>query len=510
MSTLGSSTCTMGELFDRAIRRFGDRPAIVDGKSKLTYRQLGARISQYKSAFAALGLKNGDAVGLLVTNTIEAYSVMAAAICMGVRYTALHPMGSLDDHLFIVGDAEIDMLIVEPTAYAARIEPLSKACKIATLGPSEGHTDISALADQQTPGDLSPTLDSSQIVCVVYTGGTTGMPKGVIHRHPSFVNSVQTVLGEYEWPAETRMLIVAPISHAAGLLVLPVLLKGGMVVMANGFTPTGFQDTILEHKITATFVVPTMIYALLDHPDVVVEKMSSLELIIYGASPISPSRLEQALKFFGSVFLQGYAQTEVPLQITILRREDHDPARPELLASCGHPTAAVQTAILDEDDQPVARGEVGELCIRSPMVMDGYWKRPEETAETLRSGWLHTGDMAREDDGGYLYLVDRKKDMIISGGFNVYPREVEDTLSSHPDVANVAVVGVPHDKWGEAVTAVVVQREGCTIDSAALSSFVKDKKGPIYAPKAIHVVDAIPLTAIGKPDRKAVRAMLAE
>jgi fatty-acyl-CoA synthase len=238
--------------------------------------------------------------------------------------------------------------------------------------------------------------------------------------------------------------------------------------------------------------------------------MSSLELIIYGASPISPSRLEQALKFFGSVFMQGYAQTEVPLQITILRREDHDPARPELLASCGHPTAAVQTAILDEDDQPVARGEVGELCIRSPMVMDGYWKRPEETAETLRSGWLHTGDMAREDDGGYLYLVDRKKDMIISGGFNVYPREVEDTLSSHPDVANVAVVGVPHDKWGEAVTAVVVQREGCTIDSAALSSFVKDKKGPIYAPKAIHVVDAIPLTAIGKPDRKAVRAMLAE
>ncbi len=147
MSTLGSSTCTMGELFDRAIRRFGDRPAIVDGKSKLTYRQLGARISQYKSAFVALGLKNGDAVGLLVTNTIEAYSVMAAAICMGVRYTALHPMGSLDDHLFIVGDAEIDMLIVEPTAYAARIEPLSKACKIATLGPSERHTDISALAD---------------------------------------------------------------------------------------------------------------------------------------------------------------------------------------------------------------------------------------------------------------------------------------------------------------------------------------------------------------------------
>jgi len=155
--------------------------------------------------------------------------------------------------------------------------------------------------------------------------------------------------------------------------------------------------------------------------------------------------------------------------------------------------------------------ETGELCVRGPQVMKGYWQRPEETAQTIDAdGWLHTGDMAREDDEGYLYLVDRKKDMIISGGFNVYPREVEDTLSSHPDVANVAVVGVPHDKWGEAVTAVVVQREGCTIDSAALSSFVKDKKGPIYAPKAVHVVDAIPLTAIGKPDRKAVRAMLAE
>jgi len=277
--------------------------------------------------------------------------------------------------------------------------------------------------------------------------------------------------------------------------------------MTQGFTPEKFIRLVEQHRITATFLVPTMIYVLLDSPARQGADLSSLQLVIYGASPMSPARLTEGIREFGPVFMQLYAQTEAPNTVTVLHQHEHDPVHhPERLASCGTPCVGTQVRLLDDDGHAVPRGEVGEICVRGPLVMQGYWNKPEETAKALRHGWLYTGDMARQDADGYLYIVDRSKDMIISGGFNVYPREVEDALSQHPAVAAAAVVGVPDAKWGEAVRALVVCKPGASVPAEELIALVRERKGSVYAPKAIDFVDSLPVTGLGKLDKKAIRA----
>jgi fatty-acyl-CoA synthase len=236
-------------------------------------------------------------------------------------------------------------------------------------------------------------------------------------------------------------------------------MRGGTAHMLKGFDPEAVFKTIERERINFTLFVPTMIYVLLDHPALDRTDLSSLELLLYGASAMSPSRLVEGIERIGPVFSQLYGQTEC-YPVSVLRKADHDPKTPELFLSCGFPIAACEVKILNDQDHEVETGEPGEICVRAPHVMAEYWKRPEQTAETLKNGWLHTGDIARADERGYMFILDRKKDMIVSGGFNIFPREVEDVLSQHADVAMVAVVGVPDDKWGEAVTAIVVAREG--------------------------------------------------
>jgi fatty-acyl-CoA synthase len=248
-----------------------------------------------------------------------------------------------------------------------------------------------------------------------------------------------------------------------------------------------------------------MIYVLLDHPSLSKTDLSSLELLLYGASPMSPSRLIEGIERIGPVFSQLYGQTEC-YPVSVLRKADHDPRTPELFVSCGFPIAACEVKILDDSDQEVATGDAGEICVRAPHVMVEYWKRPDTTAETLKNGWLHTGDIARRDERGYMFILDRKKDMIVSGGFNIFPREVEDVLTQHADVAMCAVVGVPDEKWGEAVTAVVVAREGTQPTAEELIALVKAKKGSAHAPKQIQFVKQLPMTGVGKVDKKVLKA----
>ena len=222
---------------------------------------------------------------------------------------------------------------------------------------------------------------------------------------------------------------------------------------------------------------------------------------------MSPARLTEAMTVFGPVFMQLYAQSEAPNTVTVLRQQDHDPERfPHRLASCGRPIANSQVKLLDDDGHEVPVGEVGEICVRGPLVMQGYWNKPEESARALRHGWLYTGDLARRDADGFIYIVDRSKDMIISGGFNVYPREVEDALTADPAVASAAVIGVPDPKWGEAVKALVVLKPGAQVSAEALIARVREAKGAVQAPKSIEFVDALPVTGLGKLDKKAIRA----
>lgn len=319
-------------------------------------------------------------------------------------------------------------------------------------------------------------------------------------------------LAEWEWPDRPQFLSCTPLSHAGAAFVTPVMVKGGTLFLLPKFDVADVLETIEKKRITAMMLVPSMIYALLDHPDLRTRDVSSLETIYYGASAINPTRLDEAIDRFGPKFAQFYGQSEAPMAITYLPMDKHQGRR---RTSCGRPTQFSRCAILGEDGEPVRQGEVGEICVRGPLLSDGYWNQPQITQDTFRDGWLHTGDLAHEDQDGYWYIVDRIKDMIVTGGFNVFPREVEDVVSEHPAVEQVCVVGTPDDKWGEAVTAVIVLRSSAHRDdgfinvlTSEIQAAVRDRKGPVHSPKRVVVMDAIPLTGLGKPDKKAIRRVL--
>jgi fatty-acyl-CoA synthase len=503
--------CTCGELVVRAIQRGGARVAFVLDGASITYRQLGESLGRLVATLEARGLRRGDAVATLSGNRPEAFLVTAAAYLMGLRVTWMHPLASEDDHAYILEDSGVETLFVDPGPFAARAAALKARLpglrRVLGFGPGTDGEDVLAAAASCAPAPLVPRAHVDDVCTLVYTGGTTGRPKGVIHTHRVHVAMAMTELVEWDWPEEVRFLATTPISHASGAMILAVLLRSGTFVLDRGFEPQRFLDLVERHRITCTFLVPTMVYVLLDHPGLATADLSSLRTVIYGASPMAPARLVEAMRRFGPVFMQLYGQSEVPNCITVLRRADHDPEHhPQRLASCGTPVAGLQVKLLDDDGHEVPEGEIGEICCRGPLVMVGYWNKPEETARAFRHGWLYTGDLARRDADGYLYIVDRSKDLIITGGFNVYPREVEDVLTRHPAVAAAAVIGVPDPKWGEAVKAVVVPRPGAHVEAEALIAAVREAKGAVHAPKSVDVVDALPVTGLGKPDKKALRA----
>jgi fatty-acyl-CoA synthase len=374
-----------------------------------------------------------------------------------------------------------------------------------TMGPADYGADLLQAIEIEGHASALCLAGADDLATLNYTGGTTGKSKGALRYHRENSGAAGAILADFEIPEAARYLTVAPISHVAGTKVLPTLMRGGTVHMLRGFDPEAVLATIARERINFTLLVPTMIYVLLDHPALAKTDLSSLELVLYGASAMSPSRLIEGIERIGPVFSQLYGQTEC-YPVSVLRKADHDPNRPELFLSCGFPIAACEVKILDDNDQEVKTGEAGEICVRAPHVMAEYWKRPDITAETLKNGWVHTGDIARKDDRGYMFILDRKKDMIVSGGFNIFPREVEDVLSQHADVAMVAVVGIPDEKWGEAVTAVVVLREGAKADADELINLVKTRKGSAHAPKQIRFVNQLPMTGVGKVDKKVLRA----
>jgi fatty-acyl-CoA synthase len=493
-----------------ALRRFPERVAFSQDGRELTYRQMSDLLVRWVGVFLERGLRPGDGVGVLSPNRPEVWLGQTATPMAGGRFTAMHPMGSLDDHRYICDEAELRFLIVDP-AYAERAAQLARRCasltNIFTLGPAGVGDDINALADAAHPAALDGgPHGADDIAWLLYTGGTTGVPKAAMLTERAVAQAWMSVAIGWDLPKNIRYLACAPISHAAGMLVTPTLLAGGTVVLHKSFDPGRWLETVAAERITVSLMVPTMIYGVLDRPELEASDLTSLQTVMYGASPMSPTRLSEAMASVGPVFCQLFGQTECSGVATSLWRAQHKANDRHRLTSCGMPMPGVRVAVLDEAGTPVPDGQPGEICVQGPTVMQGYWRQPQLTATALAGGWLHTGDMAVRDEAGFFYIVDRKKDMIISGGFNVFPREVEDVLSTHPAVSAVAVIGVPDDKWGEAVKALVVVKPGERVELAELIALVRERKGPVYAPKSIELLDSLPLTPVGKADKKTLRA----
>jgi len=500
---------TYSGMLTAAFTRFARRPAFEADGVTLTYAAGADLAGRMRAVLQSRGVGLGTGVAVLSPNRPEAWLTNLAIWCAGGRYTGLQPLGSEDDHAFICDDAGIEVLVVDPSLAERGAAILARSTTVKslfTLGPSPAGEDILARAEAIGPAPLDAgPAGEEDIGWLQYTGGTTGRPKGVMLSHRAIVQSVFSWTISCETPEEPRYLAASPITHAAGLLLPGTLLRGGTVLLHRTFDPERWLRAVQDDRATFALAVPTMVYALLDHGHPERYDRSSLQVVAYGASPMSPARLTEAHERIGRVFAQLYGQTECPAGTSLLRSE-HDPGRPQVLASCGQPMVGTELRLLDDGCADVGPGEVGEICLRSRAMMSGYWKRPDLTAEVIKDGWVHTKDMARRDDDGYVYIVDRKHDMIISGGFNVYPKEVEDVLTTDPDVAAAAVIGVPDDRWGEAVTAVIVARPGAEIDPARLIALVKEKKGSHQAPKTVEVVDSLPLTPVGKVDKKALRA----
>ena len=500
------------DLIVEALTRYGDRTAFVSAGRTMTYAEAADLTGRYSRLLAGVGVTRGSGVGALGTNSPEMWLVQAAAYLLGARFTGLNVLGSTEDHARIVRDADIDVLLVDAdrAVAAAQVVDLSgREVALWTLGPAPAGQDVGVLLADVAPGPLlAGPAQAEDVAWLQYTGGTTGTPKGVMLTQSAMAQQVQSWLSSYAFPECPRYLASAPITHAAVLAVVPTLVRGGTVVLLEGFDPATYLQAVQDHRVNYAFAVPTMLYALLDHGHVSDYDLSSLQVVQYGTAPISPSRLVELIEAFGPVFLQGYGQTESLGTITTLHPAEHDPVgRPELLTSCGRPVVGVVVAVLDQDGKPVPDGQPGEICVRSAAVMAGYRNQPELTAAALAGGWLHTGDVGIRDARGYYHLVDRLKDVVITGGFNVYPREIEDVLTAHDSISAAAVIGIPHERWGEAVQAYVVLKAGAVPDVQGLIAHVRARKGAHHAPKGVTVLERLPTTAVGKVDKKALRAM---
>lgn len=489
--------------------RFGDRPALVHDGVTWTYGQLVRQANRLAHALHDLGVGPGSPVALLMSNRVEYLVADQAVIRLGAAKVPLNDMLSASEIAFILADSGATVAIADPGLLDATLDADAPALRhvIAIGAAPEGTLSwdeaLAAAPDGAAAPDVEPGPE--HVGLIAYTGGTTGRQKGVVHTQRGLAVNMLAHVIEMGLLDDERLLIMSPLPHAAGFIAQAALLKGAVAFVESRFDPDLALDRIDRDRVTYTFMVPTMIYRLLDRAEEREVDLTSLRTILYGAAPITRERLEQGLNRLGPVFMQLYGQSEAPDFVTRLRREDHDLAHPHRLTSCGQATLLMQVAVLDDDDNELPPGQPGEIATRGPYVMTGYHNLPEKSAETLRGGWLHTGDLGQMDADGYVYLMDRKNDMIISGGMNVYSTEVENVVQVCTGVGQVAVVGVPHPDWGEAVVAFVVPAGDGELDETTVLAHCRTELAAYKRPKAVRRIDALPVTAYGKIDKKALR-----
>jgi long-chain acyl-CoA synthetase len=507
----------VGDILTASARVHPDTTALVwdEGGGRRTYRELNQRADALACALASgLGVRPGDRVAVMMYNGPTLLEAMFAVWKSGATVVPLNARFTPDEIAYHVGDSGARVLI-GGRDFATALTGMRERIGAETLvleGGGDGAVDLDGLAAAHA-GKPAPVVQvaDDDVAWIAYTSGTTGRPKGAMLTHGALTFVAVSWLADLQrLEPEDVGLYAAPLTHGAGIMALAFTMKActQVLLQPTGFDAARFLETIARERVTHTWLVPTQVKMVLDHPGLDSADLSTLQTIVYGGAPMHVEHLKEAIRRIGPVFVQLFAQTESPMTATYLRREEHivDGPGSERLSSCGHVRSGMEVAILDAEDRPLAADEIGEICVRGPALMKGYWQRPEATAETLRGGWLHTGDIGRLDGHGYLYIMDRSKDMLISGGLNVYPREIEEVLLRHPAVSEVAVIGIPDDQWGETAMAVVVCADGAQVSAAELKSYATEHLAPYKKPRAFEFVEALPKTTYGKIDKKALRA----
>ncbi len=479
--------------------------AIRNGDQDLSFAELGRAIAVLSTQLEPK-LPAHSSVGLLLGMLPEYLVADAMILRQNLVKIPLNPMLSAPEMAYILEHSEAKVLLTSSRLGAADVE---KTAEIGRLLPSLDIIEVSVDELLAHTGEVIPPAPatSDDPAAIYYTGGTTGQPKGVIHSRRGVAGTILSHALEAEIGSGDILLLSTSLSHSAGSFAHASIARGALLVLLDKFTPADFCRVAREQSATFAMVVPTMLYRLLDHLDEHPEDLPPLNTLVYGSAPITPSRLREAIERFGPIFIQLFGQTEVPNWGTSLGKRDHALAleRPELLLSCGTPCTLASARVVDDEGNDLPPGESGEILLTAPYAMAGYWHNPEATAATLIDGWVHTRDIGQWDENGYLYVRDRKTDMIITGGYNVYSSEVEAELQRIDGVGQVAVIGIPDPDWGEAVCAIIVPSPGAELDEADLLAQARELLGNYKRPKSIVFVDEIPLTPFGKSDKKALR-----
>ena len=506
----------VGTLFTKSARTYPERLAIVDGDYELTYQQANERINKLANGLRSLGVKKGDNVAILLHNCPEFLETLFASFKAGIGTVPINFRLHPKECSFIIDNSEAVAVVLgedfRDSLFALKNEMPRVKYYICITDPLEGMLRYEELLDGKSPNFLDVDVERDDLAWLFYTSGTTGQPKGAMLTHHVLMMMTMNFFADMNpLGPDDVILHAAPLSHGSGLYSIPNVAKGAanVILHVKTFDPKTVFETIQRRKVTNMFMAPAMIKRLVTSPDIYKYVLSSMKCIHYGGAPIYVEDLKEAVSKMGQVFVQLFGQAESPMTISYLCKKEHllegNEEQMKRLTSAGIPRTDVEVKIFDENDNELPPERMGEIVVRGEVVMKGYWKNPRANAETLRGGWLHTGDLGIMDERGYVYILDRAKDMIISGGENIYSREIEDVILKHHAVHEVAVIGVPDDIWGEAVKAIVALKQGQKVTQEEIINFCKEHLASFKKPKSVEFIDEIPKNPYGKVLKRELR-----
>ncbi|GGA18841.1 class I adenylate-forming enzyme family protein [Psychrobacillus lasiicapitis] len=483
---------TLGQLALKSAAAYPQKLAIKDQYRSFSYREMIERVYALSAYFHEKGLVKGDRIAILMSNRLEHIELDVALALAGLVKVPLNYRLHPKEHQYMLNDSSPKLVIGDKSL----IEPIGTSIEVLSIGEAYEHAIQLNLGKQYVE-----SVQEDDLFAIMYTSGTTGNPKGVMLTHRNMIAGALSLAQVCEVDYDDVIGHVAPLTHGSNFLSHVSWLYGSSQIVFDKFEPEEFVNDLKQEGVSVIFLVPTMVNLMIQHPKFDPTQLSTLKTINMAGSPIAASKLEEALKLTGPIYAETYGQVEAPMCITMMPKKELSTR----LDSCGRVGTFVQVKIVDDEGNELEDGDVGEIICKGSLVMQGYWNNEKATNDTLKDGWLHTGDLGWKSPEGYVQIVDRKKDVIISGGVNIYPREVEEVLNLHAGVKETCVIGVPDDKWGENVVAYVVPNGKETVTSETLLALCAENMASFKKPKSIHIVDELPKSSYGKILKREMR-----